>query len=123
MARIVVVEDSPSNRLLLCEILRLRGHDVLEAATVEQARTHLGAGAPPEIVLCDFNVPGGGGQSLLREMRADRRLQAVPVVVVTGEAQTGDRERLLAAGFDGYISKPIDTVRFGPQVEGFLKGE
>jgi two-component system cell cycle response regulator DivK len=120
MSRILVVEDNAANRLLVRDILRHRGHEIFEAASVEEGRAWLQRQAL-DLVLLDVRIPGGGGEQLLREIRSDPRFTAVPVVAVTAQAMRGDRERLLAAGFDGYVSKPIDTRGFGPEIESFVK--
>jgi CheY-like chemotaxis protein len=121
-ALVLVVEDHPLNLRLVRDILERRGHEVDAAASVGEARDRL-AGRRPDIVLCDLDIPGGGGELLLREIRGDPRLSALPVLAVTAFAMQGDRERVLAAGFDGYFSKPIDTRSFGPGVEAFLRGK
>jgi two-component system cell cycle response regulator DivK len=118
-ARILVVEDNPLNRLLLHDILQLRGHEVLEAATVDEACAVL-ARSTPDLLLLDVQIPGGGGEAVIREVRKRRELAALPIVAVTSLAMPGDRERLLSIGFQGYLSKPIDTRTFGAAIEAFL---
>ena len=118
-ARILVVEDNAMNRRLVRDVLAFRGHEVVEAASVAEARAHL-AEAPVDLVLLDIQLPGGSGVELLAELRADPARAELPVVAVTAYAMASDRDRLLAAGFDGYIAKPIDTRAFGPEVEGYL---
>jgi two-component system cell cycle response regulator DivK len=117
-ARILIVEDNPINRRLVHDLLVLRGHEVVEAASVEEARERLGEA--PDLVLMDLQIPGGGGERMLDEIRADPSREHLPVIVVTAAAMRGDRERLLRAGFDAYVSKPIDIMTFGPMIEGFL---
>ncbi len=119
MLRILLVEDNPMNRKLVRDVLEHRGHEVVEAHDVEQGWAVAG-GAPLDVVLLDVQIPGGGGVELLRRIRGAPRLAALPVVAVTAFAMEGDRERLLATGFDGYLSKPIDTRTFGTAVEGFV---
>lgn len=119
MSRMLMVEDNPMNRRLVRYVLEFRGHEVGEASSVDEGRQML-AQKTPDLVILDINLPGGGGEVLLREIRSDAKLRAVPVVAVTAYAMQGDRERLLAEGFSGYISKPIDTTTFGPQIESFL---
>ena len=119
-ARILVVEDHPLNLRLVRDILEYRGHAVEAATSVEAARQAL-SGARPDLVLLDIQLPGGGGEALLREIRGSAALAGLPVIAVTALAMEGDRERLLHAGFDGYLSKPIDTRAFGPEIESFLK--
>jgi two-component system cell cycle response regulator DivK len=119
-ARILVVEDNPLNRLLVHDILELRGHEVVEAATVDEARALL-ATARPDLLLLDVQIPGGGGEAVIREVRQRADLADLPIVAVTSLAMPGDRERLLSIGFQGYLSKPIDTRTFGAAIESYLK--
>ena len=118
-ARILIVEDNPLNRLLIHDLLELRGHAVLEAATVDEARALLAA-ERPDLLLLDVQIPGGGGEAVIREVRRRRELAGLPIVAVTSLAMPGDRERLLSIGFHGYLSKPIDTRTFGVAIEAFL---
>jgi two-component system cell cycle response regulator DivK len=118
--RILVVEDNALNLRLVRDILELRGHTVRTAGDVAEARQQL-AGQPPSLVLMDIQIPGGGGELLLREIRSSAGLAALPVIAVTAQAMDGDRQRLLAAGFDGYLSKPIDVRTFAATVEGFAR--
>jgi len=119
-ALILVVEDNPLNRLLVHDILELRGHEVLEAATVDEARRAL-AERRPDLLLLDVQIPGGGGEAVIREVRGRADLADLPIVAVTSLAMPGDRERLLSIGFQGYLSKPIDTRTFGPAIESYLR--
>lgn len=119
MSRVLVVEDHPLNRRLVRDILEHRGHEVVEATDVDSARERLREPLP-EIVLLDIQIPGGGGEALLRHIRGDAALARLPVIAVTALAMVGDRARLLGAGFDGYISKPIDTRAFPVEVEAFV---
>lgn len=121
-ARILVVEDTPLNLQLVRDILEHRGHEIQAAVTVQEARERLQR-SKPDLVLLDILLPGGGGELLLREIRASAALADLPVVAVTALSMEGDHERLLGAGFDGYLSKPIDTRTFGSAVESFLKGK
>lgn len=114
--RILVVEDNAMNMKLFRAVLERCGHIVLAAADVDQGRKLLQDDLP-DIALLDIQVPGGGGEALLLEMRASERLRRLPVAAVTASAMQGERERLLAAGFDAYISKPIDTRMFAQVVE------
>jgi CheY-like chemotaxis protein len=114
--RILVVEDNPLNRRLVEALLVHRGHKVLQASTVDEGRELL-TGEPPDVVLLDIHIPGGGGELLLAEIRKSDVLARMPVVAVTASAMSGDRERLLALGFDAYLSKPIDTRSFAHDVE------
>jgi CheY-like chemotaxis protein len=119
-ARILVVEDNQLNRLLVHDILVLRGHAVVEAATVEEACALLER-ERPDLLLLDVQIPGGGGEAVIREVRQHAHLVDLPIIAVTSLAMPGDRERLLSIGFQGYLSKPIDTRTFGAAIESYLK--
>ena len=115
----LVVEDNALNRLLVHDLLVLRGHEVIEAATVEEARRALDV-ERPDLMLLDVQIPGGGAEAIIRDARRRPGFENVPIVAVTSLAMPGDRERLLGSGFQGYLSKPIDTRTFGAIVETFL---
>jgi CheY-like chemotaxis protein len=117
MARILVVEDDLWSRRLVFELLVLRGHDVLCAAGVSDGRAQLDS-VKFDAVLLDINIPGGGGLLLLHEIREYN--QVIPVIAFTASTMAGDRERFLAEGFTGHLSKPIDVKSFGETVESYL---
>jgi CheY-like chemotaxis protein len=119
-ARILIVEDNHLNRLLLHDILELRGHEVVEAANVGEACLMLDL-ERVDLMLLDVHIPGGGGQAVIEEVRKRAELVDLPIVAVTSLAMPGDRERLLSSGFQGYVSKPIDTRTFGPVIEAYLR--
>ena len=114
-----MVEDNSLNRLLVHDLLELRGHEVIEAANVDEARTLLDL-EHLDLLLLDVHIPGGGGEAVVREVRKRAELANLPIVAVTSLAMPGDRERLLGSGFQGYFSKPIDTRTFGPSIEAYL---
>ena len=120
MAKVLVVEDDPWSQRIVVELLEMRGHDVLAADSVDSARAQLANG--PHIVLLDINIPGGGGELLLREIRSTSAYAGLPVIALTASAMTGDRERFLRQGFNAYMSKPIDVKSFGTTVEHFVRG-
>ena len=117
--RILIVEDNPLNLRLARDILTLRGFEVTSATNVDEGRQRLRDG-DVALVLMDIQIPGGGGELLLREIRADSVLRTLPVIAVTASAMGGDRERLLMAGFDEYLSKPINTRTFAATVSDVL---
>jgi CheY-like chemotaxis protein len=119
-ARILIVEDNVLNRQLLHDVLVLRGHQVWEAATVNEALRALLA-TPFDLLLLDVQIPGGGAKALIREIAGRPALHGLPIVAVTSLAMPGDRERLLGSGFQGYLSKPINTRTFGAAVEQYLR--
>ena len=121
MARILIVEDSPDNMKLFRTILMLKGHEVTGIAGGDGLLNAIGE-QKPDLVLMDIQLPGKDGFTLLREIRSSPS-SGVRVIALTAHAMTGDRERALEAGFDGYITKPIDIRGFPEQVQRALKGE
>lgn len=117
---VLVVEDHAMNRELLRAVLARRGHEVVEAASVAEAREVL-ARCVPDLALVDVQIPGGSGEDVLRAIRHSPTHQALRVIAVTAFAMQNDRERLLSVGFDDYVSKPIDTRAFGAQVDAWLE--
>jgi two-component system cell cycle response regulator DivK len=107
--QILVVEDNEKSMKLFRDVLLATGYRPLEAATGGQA-VELAAEHAPALVLMDIRLPDLDGVSALGRLRADERTAAIPVLAVTAQAMQGDRERLLAAGFDGYVSKPVNVV-------------
>jgi two-component system, cell cycle response regulator DivK len=102
---VAVVEDNADNRLLVRAIIG-DAYDVREFTSGDEALDAF-ARAAPDVVLLDISLPGLSGLEVLARLRADARLARVPVVALTAHAMDGDRQRYLAAGFDGYVSKPI----------------
>ena len=121
VAKILVVEDSPDNMKLFRTLLTLKGHEVAELAGGDGLLETI-ARTEPELVLMDIQLPGKDGFALLAEIR-DSPHGAVRVLALTAHAMSGDRERALEAGFDGYITKPIDIRRFPELVIRALAGE
>jgi CheY-like chemotaxis protein len=117
---ILLVEDNPLNRQLVRDILIYRGHEVLEAATVSEAKLKLEQ-AKPDLVLLDIQIPGGGGEVLFKQIRERPELADVPVIAITAFAMPSDVARFRRLGFDAYLSKPIDTRQFASQVQALIK--
>ena len=119
--QILVVEDNEKNMKLFRDVLLATGYRTLEATTggqaVELATTH-----SPDLVLMDIQLPDIGGVETLGRLRADARTASVPVVALTAQAMEGDRERFLAAGFDGYLSKPVNVTDLIATVKRYCEG-
>jgi CheY-like chemotaxis protein len=120
VAKILIVEDSPDNMKLFRTLLTLRGHEVIGLAGGDGLLETLGR-EQPALVLMDIQLPGKDGFALLGEIRGSAH-GATRVLALTAHAMSGDRERALDAGFDGYITKPIDIRRFQEQVEQAIAG-
>ena len=121
MANILIVEDSPDNMKLVATLLRLKGHVVRELMDGTGLLDALAA-ERPDLVLMDIQLPGRDGFALLEEIRRSP-WPTLRVVALTAHAMSGDRDRALEAGFDGYITKPIDVRRFPDQVARAFGGE
>jgi CheY-like chemotaxis protein len=121
VSRILVVEDSPDNMKLARTLLRLKGHEVTELWSGEGLLETIESSSP-ELVLMDIQLPGKDGFGLLEEIRQSP-YRALRVIALTAHAMSGDRERALQAGFDGYITKPIDIRQFPDQIARALAGE
>jgi two-component system cell cycle response regulator DivK len=109
--QILVVEDNERNMRLFCDVLQASGYSTLEATTGESA-VKLALEHGPDLVLMDIQLPDIDGVEALDRLRADERTASLPVLALTAQAMEGDRERFLAAGFDGYLSKPVDIAEF-----------
>jgi CheY-like chemotaxis protein len=107
--RVLVVEDNEKNMKLFCDVLKATGYTTLEATTGEDA-VELATAHEPALVLMDVQLPGIDGVEALARLRADERTASIPVLALTAQAMSGDRERFLGAGFDGYLSKPVDIA-------------
>jgi two-component system cell cycle response regulator len=122
MARILVIEDNPANLDLMTYLLQAFGHSALAAMDgeqgVEKARQER-----PDAILCDINLPRKDGYAVVRDLKGDGGLPHTPLIAITALAMVGDREKILAAGFDGCITKPIDPQMFVSQVEAFLPAD
>lgn len=116
----LLVEDNEQNLELASFLLVEAGFELRAARDLEEARRTLSAWTP-DVVLMDMEVRGANGLLLLAEMRAEPRLQRVPVLALTAHAMRGDRERFLAAGCDGYLAKPIDVKSFAQDVARHLR--
>jgi two-component system cell cycle response regulator DivK len=122
MKTILLVEDNERNRKLVRTILEFRGYEVIEcedgAPSLELARAH-----KPALVLMDIQLPTMDGITALGRLRADPDTARIPVVAVTASVTPGERDRVVAAGFNGYVSKPIDVSTFGDMVDRQIAGE
>jgi CheY-like chemotaxis protein len=117
---ILVVDDNPTNLKLVSDVLQFDGYKVLTAIDAEAAQ-ELIREIIPALILMDIALPGMDGLTLTRILKASARTKGVVIVALTAFAMKGDEAKALAAGCDGYITKPIDTRRFCDQVASWLK--
>jgi two-component system cell cycle response regulator DivK len=119
--QILVVEDNEKNMKLFRDVLQASGYRTLEAMTGRHA-IELAAEQAPDLVLMDIQLPDIDGVEALGRLRADERTASIPVVALTAQAMHGDREHFLAAGFDGYLSKPVNIVELVATVKQYCDG-
>lgn len=120
MATILIVEDNPANMTLATFLLTTEGHEVLHATTAE-AGLLLARSAHPDLILMDIQLPGMDGLEATALLKRDEATRQIPVVALTALAMKGDEERILAAGCDGYIAKPIQYKEFLGAINGHVK--
>jgi CheY-like chemotaxis protein len=119
---ILIVDDNAQNLKLARVILSVEGYDVRTAADAEEALRVLQT-FTPRLILMDIQLPGMDGLQFTRQLRTDPAWQTVRIVALTAYAMKGDEEKALAAGCDGYITKPIDTERLPKLVADYLSAE
>jgi CheY-like chemotaxis protein len=120
MTKALVAEDNPVNRELLRELLENRGYDVVEAPDGQEALRMIEQ-TRPDILLMDIGMPILDGFAVIRKIRENPSLAALPVLAVTAYAMQGDRDKVLNAGFDGYLSKPINARDLANELERLLR--
>jgi len=118
---ILIVEDNEKNLKLVRDVLQYKGYQTIEAGTGEDG-VRLAKARIPDLVLMDIQLPGMDGITALGELRADPATRAIPVIAVTASAMTHDRQKIMAAGFDAYQTKPINLREFLAAVDGAVAG-
>lgn len=116
---LLIVEDNEKNLKLARDVLRFHGYRTVEAVDGESAIT-MSAEHLPALILMDIQLPGMDGIAAMKQIRADPRTKHIPTVALTASVMSGDRERFDEAGFDGFISKPIEVTKFPGQVRAYL---
>jgi len=120
MSRILVVDDNALNLQLTCITLELAGYETLSASNGRIA-VEIVESEPIDLILMDLRMPVMDGKHAMKHIKADAQTKHIPVVALTASAMKGEREQLLACGFDGYIDKPIDVNTFASTVAEFLQ--
>ena len=119
MSRILIVEDNEKNMKLVRDVLRHHGFDTLEAVTGDEG-FRLALGERPDLVLMDIQLPDIDGIAVLRQIRAEPALDAMPVLAVSASVMPDEQQKIIASGFDAFITKPIELKRFRETVLRFL---
>jgi CheY-like chemotaxis protein len=117
---ILIVEDNPKNLKLVRDILQVTGYQTVEAETGEEG-VRLARERQPALILMDIQLPGMSGIEALGRLRADATTRMIPVIAVTASVMAQDRERVMAAGFDGFQGKPISVRELLATVRGILE--
>ena len=118
--KVLIVEDNPVNLELATVLLEQVGFEVIVAGTAEEGIV-LAHTETPDVIVMDISLPGMDGLEATRILKADPETRDIPVLAATSHAMKGDEEKTLAAGCDGYVSKPLDTRTFAETVAGLLR--
>ena len=116
---ILFVDDNPTNLKLVSDLLEFDGYEIIKAEDAEEAQALLKERLP-DLILMDIALPGMDGLTLTRLLKAEQRTRHIPVIALTAFAMKGDEEKAVAAGCDGYVTKPIDTRALGIKVAEHL---
>ena len=119
-AKILIIEDNEQNLYLATFLLQKNGPEIVQARSGPEG-IELAARVRPDLIMLDIQLPGMDGYDVARELRRNPDLIDVPIVAVTSYAMVGDRERILAAGCNAYIEKPINPETFRSEIETALK--
>ena len=119
-ALILIVEDNDKNRKLVRDVLTFKGYEVIESETGEEG-VRLARERRPSLVLMDIRLPGIDGVEALRRLRAEQTTRGIPVMAMTASVMSEDRQKIMAAGFDAYQSKPINVTDFVAAVAQLLE--
>ena len=118
--RVLIVEDNEKNLKLLRDLLEVKGYLVVAAMSAEEGLP-LAQADPPNLIVMDIGLPGMDGIAALQVLRADVRTRTIPVIAVTASVMQPERETIMKAGFDGYMSKPIDVLGFLALVQSTIE--
>lgn len=120
MTRALIIEDTPDNMRLITFLLNRSGYETLEAETGQKGIELALAEPRPDFIILDIQLPDMSGEEVLRIIRASEVNGSIPIIAMTSYAMSGDRDRLLAAGCNGYLEKPIDPLKVIAQIHEIL---
>lgn len=119
---ILIIEDNDKNLKLVRDVLQFNDYETAEAMTAEDGLV-LARSQHPALILLDIQLPGMDGFAALRQLRADPITKSIPVMAVTASAMEQDRQKILEAGFDGYMTKPINVKKFTEEIRTVLASD
>ncbi len=120
--KILIVEDNQDSRELVVKVLKNKGYQTIEAADGEEALEKVAA-EKPDLILLDISIPKIDGYEVAKRLKSQEEFRDIPIVALTAHAMKGDREKVIVAGFEGYISKPINVRELPDQVKSYLRGK
>ena len=120
--KILIVEDNDDSRELAVKVLKNKGFETVEAADGEAA-VERAIAETPDLILLDISIPKMDGYEVAKKLKGLDKFADIPIVALTAHAMKGDREKVISAGFEGYISKPINVREFPDQVKSYLRGK
>jgi len=120
--KILIVEDNQDSRELVVKVLKNKGYQTIEAADGEEALEKVAAGKP-DLILLEISIPKLDGYEVAKRLKSQEEFRDIPIVALTAHAMKGDREKVIVAGFEGYISKPINVRELPDQVKSYLRGK
>lgn len=120
--KILIVEDNQDNRELVVKVLKNKGYSTIEAVDGEDA-IEKATSEKPDLILLDISLPKLDGYEVVKRLKSMEAFQDTPVVAFTAHAMKGDREKVIVAGFEGYISKPVNIRELPEQIRSFIRGK
>jgi two-component system cell cycle response regulator DivK len=120
--KILIVEDNEDNRELAVKVLRNKGFETVTAVDGEEA-IEKAVSEKPDLILLDISLPKLDGYEVAKRLKNMEEFKETPIVAFTAHAMKGDREKVIAAGFEGYISKPINIREFPDQIKLYMRGK
>lgn len=120
--KILIVEDNEDSRELVVKVLKNKGYLTVEAVDGEDAIEKAMA-ERPDLILMDISIPKLDGYEVTKRLKSQEEFRDIPIVALTAHAMKGDREKIIVAGFEGYISKPINVRELPDQVKAYLRGK
>ncbi len=120
--KILIVEDNQDSRELVIKILKNKGYQMIEAIDGEEA-IQKAISEKPNLILMDISIPKLDGYEVTKRLKSIEEFKDIPIVALTAHAMKGDREKFISAGFEGYISKPINIHELPKQIRDYLRGK